>query len=478
MKKVLNKTAEYFQLVLNVKDPKSSYTWPNIQMADGNTLSGRTTNYDLWIYVYAYNANDGAFAQGGPSYFDRPLGRPIVGFINVNLAAIKISELNALTYLGTFAHEIYHIIVFNTDLFKYFVDGDNKLRGLNSLLKSSSSEIMGKTRLIYTGPNVISFVNSYLGITGFEGVALENNGDEKSIGSHWEFVFWQTDFMSAAATTPSLLSMLSLSMAIDSGWFTVNQAYAQPLEYAKALGFDLQGSACPENTVSGFCDVVGKQGCSPDYTYKTICHSDSTFSENCYYQRASVFCPVPSTDYGSLVSQNIEYLGPGSRCLMTKVGSNLIVPRCVRSTCTGTTSILFTLTAGNTCTCATGDVNVTCTDSNYLVTCPSDIADYCTRLQSSNRCPSDCNGKGLCLGPAGNKSCFCAYGWTGLDCSKPNSAESDLTNWGTSSNETNNTNKNETLSNGSTSDQVVVKLGLMTELSIFLMLSFNMYLLA
>ena len=109
---------------------------------------------------------------------------------------------------------------------------------------------------------------------------------------------------------------------------------------------------------------------------------------------------------------------------MTTVGGKNF-PRCAKAVCSGTTSITFTYAGGKTCTCTSNGGAASCSDGTYSATCPANIANFCTSMTSANSCPSDCSGRGLCLGSSGSKSCFCVYGWKGDDCNTENTDETD-----------------------------------------------------
>ena len=50
-------------------------------------------------------------------------------------------------------------------------------------------------------------------------------------------------------------------------------------------------------------------------------------------------------------------------------------------------------------------------EQGFYLVCP-DPRDFCSEF--NNRCPNDCNARGIC---AANQRCICFYGATGADCS-------------------------------------------------------------
>lgn len=425
-KQIMERTKLYYSSVLMVKNRKESYTWPDTAVTETKTVTGRTTPYDLWTYFYVYNQVNNNFAAAGPSAFDDTTGRPIVGYFELNLNAISsLNSLGAISYTSTFVHEFYHIIVFNSDLFDRFRDSSGNLVGRANLV---GSVIIGsKTQTTYKGTNVLNWVRTYLSASSLTQIVLENDGGAGSAGSHWEHRYWATDYMSPIDTRPNALSALSLKMALDSGWFTVNDAFVEELEYGKGGG-DIQAAACPTSGIKGFCDTDGQLSCGPDWMFKAKCYSDSTYSETCYFKWAEVFCTIKDGDYGAALDSTLDNLGDSSRCVMgTPSGGPSAKPLCAKTSCSGTSSVTYTFGNGKTCTCTSANAGqtATCTDASVSVTCitSAEISDLCTRLQDANRCPSDCNGKGICLGASGSKKCFCIYGWMGNDCNTVNSNE-------------------------------------------------------
>ena len=427
-KEIMEKTKQYYAATLMVRNRKDSYTWPDTDVSATKRVTGRTVSYDLWTYFYVYNKDSTNFAAASPSAFDDTTGRPIVGYFELNLFAINsVNSLGAIQYLGTFVHEFYHILVFNSFLYDKFRDDSNQLIPKSNLIGSVT--LGGKTRQTYKGPNVVNWAKTYLNFNGLTQIVMENDGGSGSEGSHWEHRYWMTDFMCPIDTRPTLLTALSLKMAVDSGWFTLNMNYVEEMEYGKNQGIDIQTDSCPTSAIRGYCTTPEERSCSPDWMYKARCYTDTTYSENCYFKWGDVFCTVPNGDYGDYLDKTYDNLGDTSRCVMSTVTGGSALPRCAKTSCSGTTSVTYTFTGSKTCTCTSASSTPTCSDAAISVTCPSagNIADLCTRLQDANRCPGDCSGKGICLGANGAKICYCNYGWKGNDCNTANSDETSTT---------------------------------------------------
>ena len=423
-KKLIEQTQAYYASVIIVKRQQREYTWPDVKIFDEVTVKGRTVPYDLWTYFRAYRAVDSKIADADVCEFDKITGRPIVGYFELNLNAITTKPANLILLMGTFVHEFYHILVFNYDLFDKFIKADGSLVGRDNLIRQYPVIIKGQIRQAYIGENVLNFARKFLNYPMLQGVVLENDGGEGSAGSHWEHMYWSTDFMAPSDTNPSLLSELSLSMALDSGWYDVDSRFAETLEYGKGAGVDIQTDSCPTAEINGFCDSEGELSCSPDFKYKARCYTDKTYSEGCLFKQANVVCSIPDS-YGIDVDPNVEILGESSRCVMTSTFLKISRPRCAKAECSGTSTIKYTFAKGKTCICEADGGSGSCSDSSISVRCPASVSDFCERMQDGNRCPADCSGRGLCLGIPGYKTCFCTYAWQGVDCKTANLAESD-----------------------------------------------------
>ena len=88
------------------------------------------------------------------------------------------SQINAESFLiMLLLHEVTHVLGFSNGLFNYFQTTD-------TLIKTTT--INGIERTLFTGKNVIKYAKRHFGCDDIEGVELENQGGNGSVGSHWE----------------------------------------------------------------------------------------------------------------------------------------------------------------------------------------------------------------------------------------------------------------------------------------------------
>ena len=435
-KQIMIRVVKYYSAAMTVKTAAKQYQYTEFTFDDGNKLPAGTFTGHLFTVFDCYNKADTGFAAAGFQDKDTN-GRPISGIFHLNLNAINPSPKNALAHYGTFVHEFYHILTFNKDLFGSFIDGAGNAIGSTNIIGTDGSRSTYK----FAG-DVLTFAKSHLGDNSLTAVTLENGGGAGSANSHWEYDYWPNDFMSPIDTLPSLLSPLSLYMSKDSGWYGVNDNYADPLIYGKNAGANFQSTAsCPGDRNPqplGFCATgdKGKSFCSPDGMYKGVCGSDDTYNADgkCPFIMGTLYCTVPSSDYTGQVNYDVEIIGAGSRCAAVKSSSGYTTA-CATTTCSGG-SVTYTFVGSKTCTCTSGEAGSEKSCGGLTVKCPdaTSLGLLCDSLDSSKqKCPNDCSGKGFCLGlTAGTKQCWCTYGWMGTDCSTANSDEPELTSVGKS----------------------------------------------
>jgi hypothetical protein len=443
-KKLMKKTVDFYTVFLKVKYPKDTYTIPDVP-GDGFTVKAKTMSYDLHTYFKVYNKNDNGFAAAAPLHKDAETGRTLVGYFELNLNAISPSKANMINHFGTFVHEFYHILVFNNELYEHFINADKTKIGRANLITESIT-LGGKARMGYKGTSVLTFAKSHLNDQSITNIIMENDGGSGSAGSHWEHMYFPTDFMSPIDTTPSLHSELSFSMAVDSGWFEVDVTKTEQLEYGKNAGANFMSGSCPTANSAGFCAAadLGKSFCPPDSRYKAKCYTDSTYSENCHFLFADIICSVDDSTYtADKYDSSFETLGADSKCAMVKKAGteSSATAYCAKASCDNANVLTYTFKNSLTCACSAANQGqeVSCGSGSSKIVCPTSaqITDICTRLQTANKCPDDCSGNGLCLGKVGgSRTCFCLYGFKGTNCAESNPEETDakIKTWATSTN--------------------------------------------
>lgn len=212
-KKLILKTKDLYSSLFIVKNPSDTLAIPAFKTTENLDIKAKTVQADLYAVFIAYSkSTDTTFASAAPHTYHPTTGRPTSGEFNINLHAINPSPANEILHFGTFVHEFYHILVFNSELYSKFIGADNKPVGEASFIKTGIT-LNGKSRNGYIGPMVLTDTKTHLNDNSLEYVLLENGGGDGSSNSHWEYIYWPVDFMSPIDTIPSLLTSMSLKMA-------------------------------------------------------------------------------------------------------------------------------------------------------------------------------------------------------------------------------------------------------------------------
>lgn len=433
----------YYSFALTVINQTPTIKFPDFDMMypiPTASIKGQTVACDLYLAYYTFlNPTQTIYGWTSPVH-QLANGRIITGELNLNLIYVSMTPSASLELFYLITHEMYHLIVFSNYLFDYYI---NPLTDANLTRQSfwKANQSLGNISTSTVNlSNVLNFAKSFLNDSQLGFVALEALGGTGSAGSHWEHIYWPTDYMTPTMTMPIELSNLSLAAAVDSGWYTVNPQWVQELSYGKGAGRNFQSGKCPDSNIKGFCNKsdLGVQMCVSGSRFKGICYSDSTFSNGCSFIYGFIDCtvvdPYSYTEKHKPLNTSLEYLGPGSRCALLTIQGNSVAT-CASVACDSSgTKLTYSFTNNMSCVCSSDreSSSVQCTggaqsgtQSGIQVKCP-DVKRFCTGLSTGNNCPSDCNGNGICLGSRGSKICFCMYGWTGSDCSVHNPSQPNL----------------------------------------------------
>lgn len=369
---------------------------------------------DLYIVIDPENNSATSYVAAALSCLFSPRDkRPITGAYILNFAKLDVKPVSAYIYFSTFAHEFTHILGFSGSAFKYFTSiKDEKV--LSSVMKEGI--IGGTSTQKYTFivvPEVVNYARSYFNCPSLIGVPLENEGGAGTLGSHWEKTFLPHEYMNPTTANPGIISEFTFALLRGSGWYRTLKGGAQRFDWGKGTGCKYFNHCPPLH--QGTCEPsqVGFATCSADYDAKAICSKDTTYSSGCT-RKSPQFqsCFIDNKDKPLL---NNEQYGRFSRCFVwTKnnvTPKDFPEPRCHLSFCD----------ASNVLNIRYGDKWIKCTKSGQIysdlekthkLVCPN-IHDFCD--EANNRCPEDCNGRGICTE---TRTCICHNGYTGTTCNK------------------------------------------------------------
>jgi hypothetical protein len=374
-----------------------------------------TKKIDLYVVISPENdSSTDYFAAATSCYTSLVDGRPTLGAYILNFAFMRDGALYDYLYFSTFAHEFTHLLGFSSNLYSKFKEpGTGRTRSLSETVGSFS--IGSETFFFIILPEIAAIAKAYYNCPNLPGLPLENNGDAGSSSSHWEKLFLPTEYMNPAVENPAIISQFTLKLLEASGWYKVNYDAAQYYDWGKGAGCSYFG-ICPV-APSGFCSVAmaGNIMCSHTWTSIGNCYRDPTFTSGCpYLSSRRQTCLLLDQANNVPDSTSKQFYGPGSRCFnfRSTTVSTSTTAGCYRAECANDRINVFVGSGMITCLSSESRSLKSIPGFTFPLECP-DFQDFCQEY--SQRCPSDCNGRGYCL--AGNK-CFCFTGWGGSDCSQ------------------------------------------------------------
>ena len=193
---------------------------------------------------------------------EHALDRPVAGFANLCPGKLETGAQAFEGLLSTVKHEIYHALGFSVGLFAFYRDPEGKpyTKRLKNGLPEYNSEtnlyqwsdrvvkrivrkdwavaggsINHPVQLIVT-PNVQREVRRHFGCDDLEGAELENQGGEGTALTHWEKRLFENEAMTGTYTQHPVFSRITLALMEDTGWYKVNYAMAEDLDWGKNLG--------------------------------------------------------------------------------------------------------------------------------------------------------------------------------------------------------------------------------------------------
>ncbi|GAM28968.1 hypothetical protein SAMD00019534_121440 [Acytostelium subglobosum LB1] len=385
----------------------------NNQCGDGNgivipqdVIENGVPNTDLLIYVTARPMpNTEVIAFGIPCNFDvdtesygRPVfGRPLAGYIN--LAPQQLNKLSQFKSQGALTqavqitlHEMIHVLGFSPNLYRSYLDHNGVphsnpvtqtlLGGVNPRGVFSQKNV---TKL--STPRLVQSARDYYNCPTCDGVELETEclSDIESQGvgtlnplcAHWESRTAYTEMMTSQDDPKNILSLLTVSLLQDMGWYVVDTSMTQEIKWGQEEGCQFLTERCEKWNKGAekgyFCNTtkpatiwshqqITQRKCTPDA--RGIGHCNLLYYNNTiippYFQHfanQSLGGP-PNTDFCPFISSskardpfqaslcashsstnNKGQSGPdddSSRCF-TITNATFDLPWCFKTRCNGNT---------------------------------------------------------------------------------------------------------------------------------------------
>ena len=347
----LNLTINYISKLLIVNNVKQIYlssatfydSEDYIIKSEVNDIVNKTIFTDLILIPKIFYIDENVDAAAYPIALSAINNRPICGGILLG-KHYNFTKTNAQPYLiMLLLHEITHVLGFSSSFFEYF-------QSYSSLLKNKT--VNGLKRTLFTGPNVIKQAKRHFNCDDIEGIELENQGSDGSVGSHWEARIMLGDYMISIDYPEIVISEISLALLEDSGWYNVNYYTGGLFRYGKGLGCEFLKDKCVSEGKSNyereFCDVENEERCTSGFIDRGLCYISNypylpeyyryfndTTKGGFYY---ADYCPVTLTDsnyyyyyyfysrcdsnglnFNNLPSEYGEIYGPNSICVLSSL---------------------------------------------------------------------------------------------------------------------------------------------------------------
>ena len=364
--KVLSKATNYFSKLLTV-DGSSSIKLPSnlfstsdnyIVRSEVKNIIEKKINADLILIPKVYDLDESVDAAAYAMALGPTDHRPILGAILLR-SSYNFTRTNAQNFLiMLLLHEITHVLGFSNSLFEYFQTND-------TLTKTKT--INGIQRTLFTGSTVIKHAKRHFGCDNIEGVELENQGGDGSVGSHWEARIMLGDYMISTDYQEIVISEISLALLEDSGWYGVNYYTGGLFRYGKGSGCNFLNTKCVSNGYTNFgrefCVNANEERCSAsniDRGYCYIARYSSSFPSYYQYFNSNLggfepadYCPVSMSfsskyyfysrcdsngkNYHNLTRQYGEKYGENSLCILSSLApsgyTSKKIARCHKITC-------------------------------------------------------------------------------------------------------------------------------------------------
>ena len=250
-KKSLDLAIHYFEQLLSVEHYKITHFYPedfesfcNIDNVDQNCTAWYN-DYDLILFPsFDIDSQDNdIYASASPCLllFKRPIAGRIYITNNFNF-----NKENIVIFLQTILfHEITHVLVFEPNL-------------LNSFGAIKNEKVNNETKYYINSPLALEKARLHFGCESLEGIPLEDQGGEGSIGSHWEGRYMLGDYMVSVNYQENTISDITLALFEDSGWYKVNYFTGGLFRFGKNKGCEFFEKTCLVDHKAEFSEFCHK----------------------------------------------------------------------------------------------------------------------------------------------------------------------------------------------------------------------------
>lgn len=329
-------------------------------------------------------------------------GRPNIGVLYGNINFLQLSFNNTNYMVKLLMTELTHLLVFSMLNFGYFPNSPSSVYAI-----ATRQTIKGpvlQTKIIT--PNVVRWARIYYNCQSIDGMWLEDEGGQTTVNLFWEASLLGYEYMTATASYNAPISMFTLMLFLDSGWYDPDLTLAEFIDFGRDAGCSfLDISGCNSNPVE-FCFILGINTCSRQGTYRTLC-TNSIYTNGCFMNlpQGNSRCSSQPSVFQYIYDD--ETPSATSKCQNMTIGS---VPSsaCLSMSCNlnGTIRLNFS------------NIMYECTNPGNLISVSGNMNLVCPLYRTvcfQYGCSNQCLGNGNCL-ETGN--CNCDYFYNNTYCNE------------------------------------------------------------
>ena len=218
------------------------------KIPDRYITGGVSADLIIFVTIEDPDSTNTALASAFHCLQDEITRRPLSGYVKFN-PNFETGYKNSSDYLVDLTiHEVIHVLAMNPDLF------DDWKFTPTAPLWSTDVIKKNKDKFYIVSPMVLEMINSHFlnnsnSKPDFMGLALEDQGGDGTVNSHWEQQFMNTDIMTGEFSGETFISNITLAMFSDSSWYQPNFTLADQFIWGKDQGSDFLFGDCMKRQV-------------------------------------------------------------------------------------------------------------------------------------------------------------------------------------------------------------------------------------
>jgi hypothetical protein len=284
VKEVVERAKSVIESLIKIQrlSRKLTVTKCNQYISIADEIKSLGVNADLIIFPYVDTEMQGTTqAYASTCVISTRNSRPIAGFMGFtkNLNNLKTNWLDYYTNIAV--HELTHVLGFNSDIFEAFVDENNNRISLEKTIQEITVDGVKKKMII--SPKALEAARKHFNCPDLQGIELENQGGQGTMGSHWESRIMLTEYMVGFTYDEATLSEITLAFLEDTGWYKTNYYTGGLFRFGKNAGCSFINNKCIVNEKvvfkNEFCYDKNAPFCTAGRLNKGFCYINN-YSSN------------------------------------------------------------------------------------------------------------------------------------------------------------------------------------------------------